>query len=141
MLQKGQLVLPNFPPLPRQMAGLQIRQGERGLVNYRSGAIGYAGRHCDSLYLATLPHRPPRAHRYVCHLAHLAGSTRVSDDARVRELACPTVETGAGLKVPKVPTLQSVAGEAWTAGDAPARAPRAEGFRSRTIFHQDNKEE
>src|SRR5207245_694917 len=82
---------------------------------------------CDALYLATIPYKPRQAHRVVCHLAHLAGSSRAPADARVPELSCDVVESGGGLRLPVQPTLQSVAGTAFTTYAA-VRPSQPEGF-------------
>ncbi|HEV3047732.1 MAG TPA: hypothetical protein VGY13_10260 [Solirubrobacteraceae bacterium] len=133
MLERGQLVLPRDPDLLRQLAGLRFEQRERGFVHIAAEDAASHDDHADSLMLATLPYKPPRQHRVICHLAALAGSLQAPADARVPALACGTVTTGGGLVVPERPTLQSVGSEAWTAY-APVQAPRPEGFQAGKYF-------
>ncbi|HEV2924669.1 MAG TPA: hypothetical protein VGW98_11580 [Solirubrobacteraceae bacterium] len=127
MMERGQLVIPRDPDLLRQLAGLKFEQGERGFTRIESEDIATHDDLSDALMLATIPYKPPRAHRVVCHLAMLANSNRAPADAKVPPLACPTVQTGGGLKVPQVPTLQSVASGEYTTY-APVEPAQAEGF-------------
>ncbi len=133
MLERGQLVLPRDPDLLRQLAGLRFEQRERGFTHIEAEDAATHDDHADSLMLATVPHKPPRAHRVVCHLGHLAASVRAPADARVPELACGTVETGGGLCVPEVPILQSVASDQFTTY-APVAKAQPEGFTAGQFF-------
>ncbi len=139
LLERGQLILPRDPSLLRQLAGLRFEQGERGFMRIEAEEAAVHDDICDALMLCALPHRPPRAKRVACHLAALAGSSRAPADARSPEPACPVVQTGAGLRVAQVPTLQSVAGGAWTAY-APPRPPKPEGHKRGRFFITTNKQ-
>jgi hypothetical protein len=133
LLERGQLVLPRDPALLRQLAGLQFSQGERGFAKIEAENAAVHDDVSDALYLATLPHKPPTAHRVVCRLAMLAGSTKAPADARAPEVDCPVVETGGGLRLPQRPTLQSVAGDEWAAYCG-VKAARPEGVQQGRFF-------
>jgi Terminase large subunit, T4likevirus-type, N-terminal len=107
LLERGQLVLPRDPALLRQLAGLRFEQRSRGFTHIEAEDAADHDDVADALYLATLPHRPEK--RVVCHLAALAGSNRVSGDARTPEQDDPVVQTGSGLRVYQHPALQGVA--------------------------------
>jgi hypothetical protein len=127
LLEQEKLILPRSPALLRQLAGLRFEQRERGFT--RIGADEETVAHddvADALYLCTLPHRPPGAHRTVCYLARLAASHRIPD-ARVPDVQAELVETGGGLKLPATPTLQSVASTEYTLY-APQAPVKPEGF-------------
>jgi hypothetical protein len=125
MFERGQLIIPRDPELIRQLEGLRFEEHDKYTSIEADTDTKYDDL-CDALLMATIPHKPARAHRVVCHLAHIAGSKTAPPDAPVPALACGTVETGGGLRVPEMPTLQSVGSEAWTAY-APVAAARPEG--------------
>lgn len=110
LLEQNQLVLPRDPALLRQLAGLRFEQRERGLTAIAADDSATHDDVADALYLATLAHKPPKAHRTICHLAGLVGSSRAPVDSAVPEVDCTVVCTGGGLRLPQRPTLQSVAG-------------------------------
>jgi Terminase large subunit, T4likevirus-type, N-terminal len=139
LLEQEQLVLPREPALLRQLAGLKFEQRERGFTRIAAEESATHDDVADALYLATLPHKPARAHRVICHLAHLAGSSRAPSDARVPELACDVVETGGGLKLHTQPTLQSVAGVDFSTY-APLVDAKPEGFTAGRFFVKTTKE-
>jgi hypothetical protein len=127
LLEQEQLVLPREPALLRQLAGLKFEQRERGFTHIAADESAMHDDVADALYLATLPHKPPQAHRVICELATFAGSSRAPVDARVPELDCPLVSTGGGLRVHERPTLQSVAGRDFSLYAPPVDA-KPEGF-------------
>jgi Terminase large subunit, T4likevirus-type, N-terminal len=129
LLEREALILPRHPDLLRQLAGLQLTQGERGFSFIEAENNAVKDDVADALMLCALPYKPPAAHRVICHLAALAGSSRAPADARVPDVSCGLVETGGGLKVPQVPTLQSVASQEYTTY-APVEPAQPEGFRT-----------
>jgi hypothetical protein len=133
LLEREALVLPRHPDLLRQLAGLQFSQGERGFLSIEAESAAVHDDVADALMLCACPYKPPAAHRVVCHLGHLAGSSRAPADARVPELSCDVVETGGGLRVPQVPTLQSVGAQDFSTY-APVAPAQPEGFRAGQFF-------
>ena len=127
LLEQNQLVLPRDPALLRQLAGLRFEQRERGLTSIQADDSAVHDDVADALYLATLPYKPPQAHRTVCHLAALVGSSRAPVDSAVPEVDCPVVSTGGGLRLPQKPSLQSVAGSDFSLYAKP-QDTRPEGF-------------
>jgi hypothetical protein len=127
LLEQEQLVLPRSPELLRQLAGLRFEQRERGFTHIEAEDSAVHDDVADSLMLATLPYKLPHAHRVVCELSRLAGSSRAPVDARVPEVDCEVVCTGGGLCLPARPTLQSAAGMDFSTY-APEVAAKPEGF-------------
>lgn len=124
LLEDEALVLPRDPTLLRQLAGLRFEQGARGFMHIGAEDDAVHDDVADAAMLATLPHRPPRAKRVLCHLAHLGRARNAPHDLSVPEVACPVVASGGGLRLPQRPSLQSVAGTAVShyADLMPARA-------------------
>ncbi len=136
LLEREQLVLPRHPALLRQLAGLKFEQRERGFMHIAAEDSAVHDDVADALMLAMLPYRPPRAHRVVCHMTSLAGSSRAPVDAAAPELDCPVVATGGGLQLYSRPTLQSVGGRDISLY-APAKDTR-QGFHSGRYFVNTN---
>jgi hypothetical protein len=127
LMEKGQLVLPRDPDLLRQFLGIRWEMKERGFTSIGAQDAADHDDRTDALSLCMLPHRPAGAHRFVCHTAELAGSRRATADARVPEIDCPVVSTGAGLRLAQRPTLQGVADQRFTTY-APEVPAKPEGF-------------
>ncbi|MGO8904163.1 MAG: terminase large subunit domain-containing protein [Solirubrobacteraceae bacterium] len=119
LMEKGQLVLPRHPDLLRQFLGIRIEQKERGFTSIAAESDAQHDDRTDALSLCMLPVKPARAHRWVSHTANLAAARVAPVDAAVPAVDCPTVATGSGLRLPQRPTLQSVAGTAYSLYAAP----------------------
>jgi hypothetical protein len=138
LIERGRLVLPRHPGLLRQMAGLRFEQGERGFTRIEADDTAANDDLCDALMLASLPYRPSGAHRLVCALASLADTRRAIPDARVPDLECHVVETGAGLRVHSRPSLQGVASNALSLYSQPA-SPKPNGVQAGRFFIKTNR--
>ena len=138
LMEKGQLVIPRHPDLLRQFLGIRIEQKERGFTSIGAESDATHDDRTDALSLTMLPVKPPRAHRWVSHTANLAAGRRAPADAPVPLLDCPVVATGTGLRLPQRPTLQSVAGTAYSLY-APAQEQRPEGVQLGRFFVHTSK--
>jgi hypothetical protein len=105
LMERHQLVLPNDPDLLRQLAGLRFEQGARGFLKIEAEQAAVHDDLADALYLCSLPYTANK--KVGCGLIQLAGP-KAPRDARMPEMDCDTVRTGAGLELYQRPTLQGV---------------------------------
>lgn len=108
LFERGQLVLPRGPTLPRQLAGLRVaQQGQGARIDAEDPSVHDDV--ADALAFAMLPYL--RAGSKVgCWMSRLADPQRALAEAPVPDLDEPVVETGGGLRVYRHPPLQSVSG-------------------------------
>jgi hypothetical protein len=133
LMERQQLVLPRHPNLLRQLAAVRFEVRARGVMGIDTEDVSRDDV-ADSAYLATLPYRPPGAHRVVCRLATLAGDS-AGPEERTPELDCPVVTTGAGLLVYQRPPLQGVLSRSTGLSlYAPQVPPKPEGIQAGRFF-------
>lgn len=127
LLERGRLVLPRHPDLLRQLAGLRFEQGARGTTRIEADNATTHDDIADALMLAT-GITPGRDGRLRCRLARAALDP--VPDADIQHADVEIVETGAGLRLPRRPWLQSIDGDEITAlaKPTPAKAPELTPF-------------
>ncbi|MGI8804343.1 MAG: terminase large subunit domain-containing protein [Thermoleophilaceae bacterium] len=130
LLEQGQLVLPRHPDLLRQLAGLRFEQGERGFTRIEADTPATHDDVADALALVAMPHARLDGRGVTCRLAVLArrdGTVPDASPALPEDVEVAT--TGGGLRLPRRPVLQSVAGPELTypRGSTPAYELSPEG--------------
>lgn len=110
LAERGQIVWPADPDLLRQLRGLRFEQGERGFTRIEAENPATHDDVADAAFLAMLPHTPSGGGRVVCYLNRLADPRRAAPDVELPGQPVDVIETGAGLRVPRRPPLQSVGG-------------------------------
>jgi hypothetical protein len=140
LMERGQLVLPRHPLLLRQLAAVRFEVRARGVLGIDTEDAAHDDT-ADAAYLATLPYRPPGAHRVVCRLATLAGDSAPPDE-RTPDLDCPVVATGGGLRLYERPPLQGVLKRnPGLSLYAPQVAPKPQGVQAGRFFFHTNRPE
>lgn len=124
LLDQGRLVLPaSAEDLLRELLLLRVDLTPTGVerIEASSGHDDLA----DALMLAMCPHRA-RDRRWATLLAHYAEPQRALPAAAIdlRNADVPTVSTGGGLMVPRLPVWQSVRGSQITVPDGLDVSPR-----------------